>query len=88
LGRKLKNDIRWLVARAEREHYAALSIVLVKAVREVLGDVDVYVFGSAVMTMTVMSVAIMISTSSIELHPSSAKLSSTNSSTNNLSLTF
>jgi hypothetical protein len=62
--------------------------ILVEAVREVLGDVDVYVFGSAVMTMTVMSVAIMISTSSIELHPSSAKLSSTNSSTNNLSLTF
>jgi hypothetical protein len=27
LGRKLKNDIRWLVARAEREHYATLSIV-------------------------------------------------------------
>ena len=27
LGRKLKNDIRELVARAEREHYAALSIV-------------------------------------------------------------
>jgi hypothetical protein len=27
LGRKLKNDIRELVARAEREHYAALSIM-------------------------------------------------------------
>jgi glycosyltransferase involved in cell wall biosynthesis len=27
LGRKLKNDIRELVAKAEREHYAALSIV-------------------------------------------------------------
>jgi hypothetical protein len=27
LGRKLKNDIRWLNAKAEREHYATLSIV-------------------------------------------------------------
>jgi hypothetical protein len=27
LGRKLKNDIRWLVSKAERGHYAALSIV-------------------------------------------------------------
>jgi hypothetical protein len=29
LGRKLKNNLRWLVAKASREHYAALSIVRV-----------------------------------------------------------